>query len=211
MLIKPVYCHFSFRRPKGKDYGIFACACYGDKEGKKLVAKNTEMHKLWLDHQHVTAVQSYWFALKCLYDWQDKMIEAGVTNILLVCNNSNLVNAIANPKKSGFVADYLEDVYKHYVNGDKTFELPVGICEAVTRDGSIRFCREDLVTNSSDYNVKVTLDNANGVARLEIDDDAFISIDDVLEQDNGYNTEQESEFDSSELNEDTVVKLDWSV
>lgn len=211
MLIKPVYCHFSFRRPKGKDYGIFACACYGDKEGKKLVAKNTEMHKLWLDHQHVTAVQSYWFALKCLYDWQDKMIEAGVTNILLVCNNSNLVNAIANPKKSGFVADYLEDVYKHYVNGDKTFELPVGICEAVTRDGSIRFCREDLVTNSSDYNVKVTLDNANGVARLEIDDGAFTSIDDVLEQDNGYNTEQESEFDSSELNEDTVVKLDWSV
>lgn len=211
MLIKPVYCHFSFRRPKGKDYGIFACACYGDKEGRKLVAKNTEMHKLWLDHQHVTAVQSYWFALKCLYDWQDKMIEAGVTNILLVCNNSNLVNAIANPKKSGFVADYLEDVYKHYVNGDKTFELPVGICEAVTRDGSIRFCREDLVTNSSDYNVKVTLDNANGVARLEIDDGAFISIDDVLEQDNGYSTEQESEFDSSELNEDTVVKLDWSV
>ena len=57
----------------------------------------------------------------------------------------------------------------------------------------------------------MTLDNANGVARLEIDDGAFISIDDVLEQDNGYNTEQESEFDSSELNEDTVVKLDWSV
>ena len=211
MLIKPIYCHFSFRRPKGKDYGIFACACYGDKAGNKLVAKNTEMHKLWLDHQHVTAVQSYWFALKCLYDWQDKMIEAEVTNILLVCNNSNLVNAIANPKKSGFVADYLEDVYKHYVNGDKTFELPIGICEAVNRDGSIRFCREDLVTNSSDYNVKVTLDNANGVARLEIDDGAFISIDDVLEQDSGNKIEQESDFDSSELNEDTVVKLDWSV
>lgn len=207
MLIKPIYCHFSFRRPKGKDYGIFACACYGDKEGKHLVAKNVEMHKLWLEHQHVTAVQSYWFALKCLYEWQNKMIEAGVTNILLVCNNSNLVNLITSSKKTGFVADYLADVYGHYVNGDKSFELPIGICEAVTRDKSSKFCREDLISNSSDYAVKVTLDNSKGVAKLNIDDSAFSSIDDILEMDNI----SDDDFDSSEIKDDTIVKLDWSV
>ena len=207
MLIKPIYCHFSFRRPKGKDYGIFACACYGDKEGKQLVAKNVEMHKLWLEHQHVTAVQSYWFALKCLYEWQNKMIEAGVTNILLVCNNSNLVNLITSSKKTGFVADYLADVYRHFVNGDKSFELPIGICEAVTRDKSAKFCREDLISNSSDYAVKVTLDNSKGVAKLNIDDSAFSSIDDILEMD----TISDDDFDSSEIKDDTIVKLDWSV
>ena len=216
MSIKPVYCHFSFRRPKGKKYGIFACACYGDKDGKKLVAHKTEMYTLWLDHQHVTAVQSYWFALKCLYDWQDKMIEAGVTNILLVCNNSNLVNLIASSKKNGLVAAYLEDAYMSYMNGNKIFELPIGICEAVSRDGSIRFCKEELVTNSSDYEVKVTLDESKGVARLDLGESAFTSIDDLLQQDSGYNKEPEEpdlepDFDGSEIKEDSVIKLDWSV
>ena len=205
MLIRPVYCHFSFRRLKGKEYSIFACACYGDKESKELLEKNVEIHKLWLDHQHVTAVQSYWFALKCLYDWQNKFLDLGITNILLVCNNSNLVNAIAKPKKSGFVADYLEDVYRHYVNGDKSFELPIGICEAVTRDKSVKFCREDLVTNFDDYAVETTLENSNSIAKLDFGDSEFSSVDEILEKDGVISSDIESD------SEDRTVTLDWSV
>ena len=141
------------------------------------------------------------------------MIEAGVTNVLLVCNNSNLVNLIASPKKNGLVAAYLEDAYMSYMNGNKVFELPIGICEAVSRDGSIRFCKEELVTNSSDYEVKVTLDESKGVARLDLGESAFTSIDELLQQDNSdYSKEpEEPDFDGSEIKEDSVIKLDWSV
>ena len=99
------------------------------------------------------------------------------------------------------------------MNGNKVFELPIGICEAVSRDGSIRFCKEELVTNSSDYEVKVTLDESKGVARLDLGESAFTSIDDLLQQDNSdYSKEpEEPDFDGSEIKEDSVIKLDWSV
>ena len=33
---KTIYCHFSFRRPRGKPYGLFAVAFYKDYEGKQV-------------------------------------------------------------------------------------------------------------------------------------------------------------------------------
>ena len=44
---KTVYCHFSFKRPKNKDYGIFAVAFYLDAEGKILTAQATRKFPLW--------------------------------------------------------------------------------------------------------------------------------------------------------------------
>ena len=197
--VKPLYCHFSFKRPKSENYGIFACACYTDKEYKNLVARNTEVYKLWLDNQCVTAMQSYWFALKCIYEWQEKINKAGFTNILLVCNNKFLVNTIADSKKSSFVGAYLEDVYRDYVNGNKYFNIPIGICNAVKYDRARKFCSKEFVTNFDKYHI----DNNDTVTKLSFEDSNLLSVDELLDSDT--NTANEPSIDLS-----NVVELDWN-
>ena len=56
--MKIAYCHFSFRRKKGTDYGYFAVAFYSDFEGKKLIGHTTVKKQLWHDDQWITAIQS---------------------------------------------------------------------------------------------------------------------------------------------------------
>lgn len=192
---RPLYCHFGFRKPEGKDYCLFSCACYLDKEGKKLVSMNVEMHKLWLDNQHITAVQSYWFALKCLYDWQEKIENAGFTNVLLVCNNRNLVNTITVKKKSTLSSVYLKEVYKHYISGDKVFNIPIGICEARKSEKSRKYCQDKYVTNKDTYKV----DSSDEImTKLSLSDDMdLLSVDDIIESDT--------------TGKSGVVSIDWSV
>ena len=99
---KFVYCHFSFRRPRGKKYGLFAVALYADSIGKRLVAAKTRAFLLWQNHQHITAIQAYEHAMYCLWEWQHKLQQHGVTNILLVTDNSTLAGWIMNPNKNKY-------------------------------------------------------------------------------------------------------------
>ena len=97
---KIVYCHFSFRRPKDKPYGIFAAAIYADADGKQLIAEKTVALALWKDHQHVTAVQAYSNALESIWHWQARMKKYNVGTVMLVTDNSTLAGWILDPNKN---------------------------------------------------------------------------------------------------------------
>lgn len=145
-----VYCHFSFKRPKGKDYGLFAVAFYYDYEGKKLAAQATRRFPLWKNHQFVTAIQSYEHALYSIYQWQGIMKSRGITNVMLVTDNSTLHGWILNPKKNKNYVDYMNRaVEKYRVGGDKEITLDISLCPVRDYEKSYKFCKEELVINDA--------------------------------------------------------------
>ncbi len=145
---KIVYCHFSFRRPRGKPYGLFATALYADKEGKILVAAKTRAFLLWQDHQHITAIQSYEHALYCIWEWQAKLKQHGVTNILLVTDNSTLAGWILDPNKNKAYAGWMHKANSQFKAGaPKELWIVPGLCEPRNSEKSHKFCTEDKVVN----------------------------------------------------------------
>lgn len=176
--IKIVYCHFSFRRPKDEDYGIFACALYSDEAGKNLVARRTRAFKLWQNHQHITAIQSYWHALDCLFDWQSKLLSFGVTNVLLVTQNSTLESWIVGEKINKEYIKWMDKANKYFsISQSKELKIPVGICKARDYEKSRKYCREDLIENELPKKIK-----NNTVVRLNITDSK--SVIDILDSEN---------------------------
>lgn len=143
---KFIYCHFSFRRPRGKEYGLFAVALYSDFEGKCLIAQKTRAFELWENHQHITAIQAYEHAMYCLWEWQSKLKEHDITNILLVTDNSTLAGWIANPKKNkAYAPTMLRAIEPYKVGGVREIYLPIGLCEPRDSEKSHKFCKEELV------------------------------------------------------------------
>ena len=176
--MKIVYCHFSFRRPKDKNYGIFACALYADSAGKRLVTRSVVAQNLWCDHQHITAIQAYANALNKVYEWQDKLIEKEVTNVLFVTDNTNLAGWIANPKKNRDFRGYMERAYKPFHSGNKELRIGVGMCEPRKLEKSYKICKEELVENWSEFNNDKKKENKT---RIEVS--GLKSIADLLKED----------------------------
>lgn len=146
---KTVYCHFNFKRPKGKDYGLFATAIYADFEGKKLVTSVTRKFPLWKNHQFVTAIQAYEHALYSIYMWQGLMRDAGIENIMLVTDNSTLAGWIENPKKNKKYTAYMNRAVENYRAGaTKEIYLSIGLCEVRDYEKSYKFCKEEKVVNN---------------------------------------------------------------
>lgn len=144
---KVVYCHFSFRRPKGKNYGLFSTAFYWDYDGTKLITYKTRKMNLWKDHQFVTAIQAYENALSFIHEYQGQMIEAGIRQVMLVVDNSILAGWIENPKKNKQYTAYMERAVKPYrVGGPKEIRVAVGLCEVRDYEKSYKYCKEELVT-----------------------------------------------------------------
>lgn len=177
---KVVYCHFSFRRPKGESYGIFAAALYYDFEGKTLIAQKTRAFELWENHQHVTAIQAYEHALYCLWEWQYKLKEYNVTNVLLVTDNSILAGWIVNPEKNKEYTAHMRKATLPYGAGSgREILIPIGLCEPRDAEKSHKFCRLDLVKNKiPDGNKKKTT-----AYRLDIDTRGFKSALDIAKED----------------------------
>lgn len=143
---KVIYCHFSFRR-KGSEVGIFAVALYTDKEGKNLVDKKVKEHILWENHQHVTAIQAYENALRCLWEWQPVLLDHGVTNVILVTDNSNLAGWIENPKKNKTYYKYMARANSQYrVGASRELRIAVGLAEPRKAEKSYKYCKEENVT-----------------------------------------------------------------
>lgn len=185
---KAVYCHFSFRRPKGKDYSLFATALYADKEGKVLVAANTRAYAMWKNHQHVTAIQAYEHALYCIWEWQYKLKEHGVTHVLLVTDNSTLAGWIEDPKKNKNYTAYMNRANEQYkVGGKKEIYLSIGICEVRDYEKSRKFCVEEKVSNkisvskNTNSNISGGVKGSNQKNKLKIDE--YKSIDDIINED----------------------------
>jgi len=147
---KTVYCHFSFRSPKDKSYGIFAVAFYRDFEGKKLITYKTKKLELWEDQQFIKAIQSFANALTVIHKYQGMMLSAGVRQVMLVTDNSILAGWIKNPEKRKEYTKYLKRAFKPYRVGEvKEIVLGVGLCAPRKAEKSYKYCREDKVSNTT--------------------------------------------------------------
>lgn len=175
---KPVYCHFSFRRPQGTSYGIFAAAIYKDFDGKILVASKTRAFPLWKDHQFVSAIQSYEHALRCIYEWQGKLKEVGVTGVFLVTDNSILAGWIEDPSKNKQYTDWMRKALNNYkVGGSREIIMPIGLCEPRKSEKAHKFCREELVSNGiptstakhSSYRLDIGIDSGKSAVDIVAD------------------------------------------
>jgi hypothetical protein len=143
-----VYCHFSFKRPKGEEYGLFAVAIYRDFEGKKLITSKTRKFKLWENHQFISAIQAYEHALLSIYEWQGMMTEAGIRQVMLVTDNSTLAGWIENPNKNKNYAPYMQRAVKMFkVGAPKEIVIGIGLCEPRNSEKSYKYCKEELVCN----------------------------------------------------------------
>lgn len=145
---KTVYCHFSFKRPRGKNYGIFATAFYSDFEGKVLILHKVRQIELWQNHQFITAIQSYYHALLTVYEFQGQMKEASINHVMLVTDNSTLAGWIEYPKKNKDYFPWMEKAVKPFRAGSfKEIVIGVGLCEPRKAEKSYKFCKEEFVIN----------------------------------------------------------------
>ena len=143
-----IFCHFSFKRPKGKEYGIFSVAFYWDFAGKKVITHKTRKYQLWEDHQFITAIQSYEHALLTIYELQGQMREAGIKHVMLVTDNSTLAGWIEDPKKNRSYTSWMEKAVKPYRTGSyKEIVIGVGLCEPRDAEKSYKYCKEENVEN----------------------------------------------------------------
>lgn len=144
----PVYCHFSFRRPEHRNYGIFSVAFFSDVEGKKLMAVRTRAYALWKDQQYVTAIQAYEHALYCIWEFQAEMSKHGITNVYLITDNSALAGWIEDPSKNKTYTYYMNQATKKFQPGaQKEIVLNVGLCDARKAEKSHKFCKEENIQN----------------------------------------------------------------
>ncbi|MBR1454668.1 MAG: hypothetical protein IJ593_08530 [Lachnospiraceae bacterium] len=176
---KVVYCHFSFRRPKDKSYGIFSVAFYRDFEGKKIITHKTSKIELWENHQFITAIQSYAYALKSIYEFQGLMKSANISQVMLVTDNGTLAGWISDPNKNKAYTKYMNRAVEPYkVGAAKEIVLGVGLCEPRKSEKSYKFCKEENVEN--DY---TTANNTENTHKINIDSNNYKSIIDIIEED----------------------------
>lgn len=144
-----VYCHFSFKRPKDKPgIGYFAVAYYSQINGGKLVAQRTVERKLWQEHQFVTAIQSYEYALSTIHEWQGLMVRAGINCVMLVTDNSILAGWIENPYKNKEYSELMMSVVRRYrLGAGKEISIGVGLCNVVKYERAYKFCRYDNIAD----------------------------------------------------------------
>lgn len=170
-MVNTLYCHFSFKRPRGEDYGYFAVAMFTDLVGKPkhLIFKDVCKRKLWEDHQFVTAIQSYENVLNVIYKNQGVMKQHGIENLMLVTDNSTLAGWIEDPKKNKNYTAYMEKAVQPYRRGgSKEIVLGIGLMEPLNYEKSYKFCKEEYVTEQNDDS-KVVKDTSTGKHFLNIE------------------------------------------
>lgn len=180
---KYMYCHFSFKRPKGKDYGLFAIAFYKDFEGKRLVGHYTRRQKLWRDHQFITAIQAYSFALDMIYQCQGKLKDLGFTQIMLVTDNSTLAGWIVDPHKNKNYTSWMNQAVTPYrIGSPKEIVLGIGLCEPRKAEKSYKYCKEELAVNdiADDTRSKDESDDNKNVTNRIVIGDTYKSALDIL-------------------------------
>ena len=162
-----IFCHFSFKRPKEKCYGLFSVALYSDNNGKRLITQKTRKYDLWNNHQFVTAIQAYEHALLTIYELQGQMCEAGIRQVMLVTDNSTLAGWIETPNKNKAYAPYMQRAVRPYrVGGPKEIVIGIGLCEPRDAEKSYKYCTEDRVCNT--YAPKKTGEDSPNGYKLQV-------------------------------------------
>lgn len=144
-----VYLHFSFRKPSGENYGLFSTACFFDKEFTKLITKSVTADVLWEpDSQHINSIQSYYKALEYIYKHQVEMMNNNISHVVLVTNNSSLVNWIMGRGRNKYYIQYVDKICKPFRFGaPKEIALGVGLMEAVENEKSKKYCLDKNADN----------------------------------------------------------------
>lgn len=190
MKVKRVYCHFSFRRPRGKDYGLFAVAFYWDYDGTKLITKKVRKIKLWDNQQFISAIQSYENALRTIHEYQGQMIKAGIKQVMLVTDNSILAGWIEDPNKNKYYTPYMERAIKNYRIGEpKELVIGVGLCKVREYEKSYKYCKEELVDEDETVdniyrdggNNKIKIDNSKSALDIVNEDLSIPDIEGIKE------------------------------
>lgn len=177
---KIIYCHFQFKRRKGKDYGLFAVQLYKDFEGREQLGHTTKRQILWQNHQFITAIQSYSFALDVISQIQGRMKNLGITQVMLVTDNSTLAGWIVNPKKNKKYTEWMDKAVEPYRMGSpKEIVVGIGLCEARDYEKSYKYCKEELAINTADSLVEH--ENKGGANRIQIDE-GYKSAFDILRE-----------------------------
>ena len=170
--LRTVYCHFSFKRPKDKPgVGYFAVVFYNEKECKHIIAQRTVERLLWEDHQFITAIQAYEYALSFIHEWQGVMISKGIGQVLLVTDNSILAGWIENPKKNKNYEGYMLKATENYRSGGpKEITLGVGLCNVRNNERAYYYCCESKVApgyalkdSKTESKIQVTKKNSKSV------------------------------------------------
>ena len=176
-----VYCHFSFKRPKGENYGLFSVAFYSDFPGKKLITYSVRKYDLWENQQFITAIQSYENALNLIYEYQGQMKENNINQVMLVTDNSTLAGWIINPKKNKDYTKYMERAVQAYRSGaGKEIVIGVGLCEPRNAEKSYKYCKEENVQNV----YKPSSESTKSVSyKIPIDGTNYKSITDIIQED----------------------------
>ena len=148
---KDIYCHFSCLSPKNEEYGIFSCIMTRDKFGyghRNPVARKVMAYKLWEKQQYVTYCQTFWFALKCVYEWQGKMMNVGVNTVFMVCDNSVLTQWISDIDKcnKGYRPYMNRAVRDFKTGGSQEIMINVGLLKPVSIIGQ-KYCKREFIDN----------------------------------------------------------------
>lgn len=158
-----VYLHFSFRKPNGEKYALFSTACFFDKEFKKLITKNVTADVLWQpESQHINSIQSYYKALEYIYKHQVEMLNNNISHVVLVTNNSSLVNWILGRGRNKYYNQYIDKICKPFRFGaPKEIVLGVGLMEAVESEKSKKYCLEKNADNLNSLKEKMASQESN--------------------------------------------------
>lgn len=184
---KTIYLHFSSRRPTGKQFGMFSVACYADYNAKKLITKEVTALELWEDNQHISAIQSYYNALDYIYRHQAEMQRVGITNIMLVTNNSTLVKWILNEGRNKYYIHWIDFATKQFRFGqNKEIILGVGLLNARDTEKSKQYCILKNVRNLDEMLQELETKGKKKKYKLEIteaEQSKFKTIYDIIEED----------------------------
>lgn len=149
--MRQVFCHFAFRRPKGKDYGLFAVVYFWDFKGTKEIGHFTVKQKLWENQQFVTAIQSYNFALTTISKLQSYMRDSKINQVMLITDNSILADWIETPNKNKYYTEYMEKAVKDYrIGANREITVGVGLCDPFEKEKAYKYCSEEYITDIFD-------------------------------------------------------------
>lgn len=175
---KLVYIHFGYRRPKGCDYGIFCALVTIDKEGKDIWAGKVMAVNLWSkDSQYITYCQAYWYALRCIAEWQGGLIRNKVGGVLLVTNNQILNKWIQKPEKYKTYGYYMQKAIEDFaVGGKNEIYMSVGLLQPRPEQAT-KYCKEEFVQNKNELAKMQGKISSKSVYKLNIDLSTVSSVD----------------------------------
>ena len=177
---RTIYCHMSFRRPRGKKYGLFAVAFYKDYNGRNLITYKVKKIDLWENQQFISAIQAYENTLSIIYEYQGMMLDAGIRQVMIVTDNSILAGWIENPYKNKKYTDYMERAVKLYrVGATKEIVIGVGLCVPREKEKSYKYCKEENVSN-----IYIPNDSEKrSVGKIKLKERDFVSALDIVDKD----------------------------